>query len=322
MSFNRLVFRALTIAALSKQEGDTHAPTIAGDAVFDTRLDDIEFDGESIEVPLIAVFTEVDKANLLDKAAGRGAMFRTLQLRIDIALGSFSKTVIDGQTQIEYGLPTTDAELEGLLDVFEAQVWRALQLPGRAASDAWQGFVIELISWESMPQRSAVGNNRLAARQLILECRIPTDCRPYPAIGPSPAILPDPVINVAPWLDPMFRAMAADRKYASVLDLFRAASGQPSVYLPQMLRLGAAVNTVKLVEDVAIFAALGRPNGWQTRILTQAVWTAPAPIAPGLQTNGSTSTTQRATGDDNAYVYPLIDNSAPLTGVPPNYVGT
>lgn len=319
MSFNRLLLRGLTISALSKQPGDAYAPTIADDAVLDSRLDEIEFDGETLETPLIAVYTDRDQSRLLDRAAGRGARLRTIELRIDLALASFAKTTIDGQTHIEYSLPATDSELEALLDAFEAQVWYALRKPGRPASDAWQSFVIEEISFDSTPMRSAEGNNRLAARQINLELRIPTDCRPAAAIQTGAAQAPfAPDFSSAPWVNPMFQRMAADGRYGALVDVLRLNAGQPTVFLPALTKVGQVVNSVQLATDIDLFTKLGRPNGWMNQTIMQRSWVAPPiSVAPTLHSFDASST-QTPTGPAPLYVFDVPINADVVQAAPPD----
>lgn len=261
MSLNRLLLRARTIGALTKQDGDVSPPTIAGDAVFNSRLDDIEFDADKIELPLIVVYTDEDEGTLLNRGAGDGAFNRNITLRIEIAIGTFQKTVVDGKANIQYLLPSTDAELEALLDLFEAQVWRSLRMPGRAASAKWWKLVKRLEGFQSLPDRSIDGNNRLAARRLFLKCAVPNDCLPVVALGQAPNKPPtSPTLADAPWLNPMFEKLAQNEGYKSAIDVLRELDGEATVFLPQLRHFGVKVDVAEL-DDPKVVALLERKHG-------------------------------------------------------------
>ena len=237
MSLNRALLRIYTVAALTRQPTDAADITIAGDAVFDSRLDNIEFEKDSVELPIIAVYTDEDSAQLRDTGSGGvgGSYLRTLILRIDIAIGSFQKTVTPAGATISYSLPTTDSELEMMLDLFEAQVWRALMMPGRTISDIWSSLIVRLDGWQSRPHRDQDGNNRLAARSITLHCTVNQDCLPTVGLLPRPQESHvTPTLDYAPWLNPMLATLADNPAQASLLDVFRDRAGVPSVYLPQL----------------------------------------------------------------------------------------
>jgi len=254
---NRLMLRLGVVNALSPQKGET-APTIAGANVFDSRIDDIEFDGELTELPIVIVYAEEDELILEDRGAGYGAFLRHVNVRIEIALGSFSASVIDGQKHVTYGLPTTDSELEALLDMFEAQIWRTLWHPIRPASLAVQQIITQVDGWSSLVSRSSSDNNRLAARTITMRCRIPQDCRWGTSTVP---LLPAPVnpdgtptlpqFTDAPYLNGLVTALAKNPANAGLMSMLReVGGGGPQLYVPPFLRMGTNVSVMAPTDPV------------------------------------------------------------------------
>ena len=269
---NRLMLRLAAVNALLPQPGEA-SPTIAGESVFDSRLDDIEFDGDAIEIPLLIVYTEDDEMVLQDRGQGSGAFERHIILRIEMALGSFSASTTDGVKRVTYGLPTTDAELEALLDIFEASVWRTIMHPVRPASVALQEMVVQWDTWHSVASRTVDSNNRLAARTITARCRVHPDCRPGTSLLPIAKSDALPVFHDAPYLNPLIAALAKDPKNAGLMSMLReVAGGGPQIQVPQFLRMGtrAALVTPK---DPALAAILHRTGSLPVNV--QAVWTVP-----------------------------------------------
>lgn len=239
MSLSRLLLRGKVVTALTQQPGDVGHPTVAGPNVFDSRFDNVEFDGEKMEMPVVCVYTDTDASQLMDYGAGTGANFRKMTLRVDILMASFQKVVTDGETQMKYGLPGTSAELEATMDLFEMQVLRALRIPGRKASEDLGNMVQSWLEFTSEVERSVEGNNRLAGRRLTFTLRIKQDC--YPKFGTGP-IVPrpneTPKIHSMPWLDDMIKVFADDPNLSGLLDQMYQEAGYPSVYLPLLKRVG------------------------------------------------------------------------------------
>lgn len=256
---NRLMLRLAAVNMLTPQL-DEPAPTIAGIAVFDSRLEDIEFDAERIELPVILVYAEEDEHVLQDRGRGSGSYERHINLRFELALGSFSATVVDGVKRVTYGLPTTDAELEALLDIFEAQVWRAFWHPVRPASIALQAMIVQVDTWSSSVSRSVSDNNRLAARTITCRCRIPQDCRPRTTLEPVPPSDTVPKFTDAPYLDPLIATLALDPRNAGLMATLReAAGGGPQIQVPAFLRMTPQVYARKPTDPAVLAALANRP---------------------------------------------------------------
>lgn len=262
MSIGRLALRALSVQALSQQQYDKYAPTIAKNLVFDSRIDPINIEEDIVEVPIVSVYTDTDFASLVDHGAGVGTIERKVDLRFDFAIASFMRQVTDAETSITYGVPTTDAELETMLDIFEAQIWRALLTPGRAASIAWSSMVIKVESWASRVERGNEGNNRLAARSLELRCVLRQDCLPNTRLDIDPNTRVDihHILHKMPWAEHMLTVFAEDPAYQSVTDVLTDAAGGSSVVVPALKTIGAGYHST-LVPETAVLTALanGKP---------------------------------------------------------------
>lgn len=242
MSISRLLLRAATVTALSKVGSDTAAPTIAGSNVFDSRLDPIEFTEDISEIPIITVYTDIDEVTVLDAALGaNGQASRVVDLIIEFAVATFEK-VGDG---IDISVTQTDAELEAMLDFFEHQILQTLYNVQRPASIRWQTMVRAISKIESRVERSGEANNRLAARQLRLSCKIANDClQRFEIAEPGPAPSPDPSppplrFPEAPYLNGLLDDLATREAFRPLLDTLRAIAGGPAtVRFPRLTGIG------------------------------------------------------------------------------------
>lgn len=247
MSLNRLMLRLAVINALTQQPGDDAPPTMAGEMIMDSRLEDIEFREDGlVELPIIQVYTEADEHVSISWASGGMDADRHVNVRIELALGTFQVTTVDAKRNVTYALPTLDAELEALIDIFEWQVLRAFRHPLRPASIALQNLVISFDSWHSDPYRSGDKNNRLAGRVITFRCRIPQDCPPLvtfdPVVEPPAGQLPH--FDNAPYLDPLILALSKNPENSGLMKgLFEIATGNPQ------LRSGAMFRKTHVVYD-------------------------------------------------------------------------
>jgi hypothetical protein len=250
MSLARLMLRSLAIAAIQKQTDDTLDPTMAGDRVYDSRLDPIEFTADVKELPAVIVYTDDDDSEIINRGTGDGPRRRTVDLRVEILLGTFSIELVDGANALSYSLPTTDAELEAKLDMFEQQVkWALGALPGRAYSAAFANYVVRVEKISSMVRRDDNGNNKLAARHLIYTCVINDDCPPAYGIGVAPAAamaeLSDlDLANVAPWIRDMILVMYKSPSMQPVINALTGNRQRSAVFAPILKRIGLAINPI------------------------------------------------------------------------------
>lgn len=274
ISLNRLFLRALTLQALMKQPDDEDYPTIAQSLVFDSRVDPINFKEDLIEVPIVAVYTDGDSGRLKDTAAGRGAIERTIDLRIDFAIGSFMRLVNDKETGIQYGVSTTDAEMEMILDIFEAQIWRALQAPGRRVSDLWNELVVRVHNWTTTTDRETENNNRLSSRSIHMQCEIKQDCLPrWFQRGDDPAAKGvDAITKAMPWFDKAVGLLADDAKFSSIVGLLTDVTGGKSVLLPTLTALDSGFHSALDVEPNVLSAMLAGRTPPRGAIHVKQTW--------------------------------------------------
>lgn len=247
MSLSRMYTRALACVALQQQEDDAVAPTMAEDRVFDSRLDPLLFKQYSTPMPGIIVYTDDDEGDLIARGSGTGPFRRWIDLRIELVIGSFNTEIIDGEQQLVFDLPMTDAQLEAQLDLFEQQVkWALWALPNRVYSHAFRKYVVRIENFKSHASRDESGNNRFASRRMHFKLEIPDDCSPdFLALQPGEkAPPPIPIGDLsqysAPWVTPMLQAMVGSPTMRGVLDVL-AGTGNPYAYVPLLKRIGVNI---------------------------------------------------------------------------------
>ncbi len=248
MSLQRMMLRALACVALQQQEDDALSPTMAEDRVFDSRLDPLIFKEFQSHMPGIIVYTDDDEGALINRGSGGGPYQRLIDLRVELVIGSFDSEIIDKEEHIGFAVPTTDAEMEARLDLFEQQVkWALYQLP-RVYSVAFAQFVVRLESISSHATRDESGNNKHASRRMHFKCVINDDCPPnVGALAPGdtpPDLIPfkaDLAKYPAPWIAPMLEAMYAAPSMRAVLSVL-SDSNNPIAYLPLLKKIGINVD--------------------------------------------------------------------------------
>lgn len=163
---NRLLFRAATVLALTRG-GQPPYPTMAGGLVYDTRIVPISDIAQEAMLPVILVYTDSDSKTNVERN-GRPKWKRMVHLVIEIAISSATKDAI---SRIE-----TDAELEALLDFFEAEVEAALFDPTNEWAVLWRTMTRCIENWTSEPYRSADQASRYAVRQIFMEVELAPEC--------------------------------------------------------------------------------------------------------------------------------------------------
>jgi hypothetical protein len=221
MSLARLALRLAAFEALcpSVLAASGPWPTIAGNLVYDSRIDLIEGDEKAIAElegkPLAVVYTERDDQTPYGEGVKYPAQEQVIHLTVEI--------MIAAAAQVEYvnaagatssfgalAAPITDRQHEAMLDLLEAQVRRALGK--RAYEDAlpsstlYNRVAMEIRHIESLPQRSADRATRIAARTIIFAVKVRTEKWPLNlgAGQTAPtgfALLPEPLATVANGLD-------------------------------------------------------------------------------------------------------------------------
>lgn len=279
MSVSRMFLRAAAIAALSPMtnaKGEAEeGPTFARERVYDSRLDPLDHSADGSELPAIIVYTEDDDAVPRDKNSLSGAYDRTIILRVEIVIGSFEEVAMDGQTGMVFALPTTDAEMEARLDLFEQQVkWALLQLGWRPPTAVFMNFVKFVTNIKSVVVRDEATNNKLASRHLFFSCVVPDDCSP--AISPEQSVAAKLDLTDfpgAPWLGQFLTTLSADPSASAVVNLL-SNKQSAAVVLPYLRRMGVKVDAVKPEADPNLFKP-GQTQGPEGRIEQSEVWNLP-----------------------------------------------
>ncbi|MGE0699270.1 MAG: hypothetical protein AB7O57_09270 [Hyphomicrobiaceae bacterium] len=220
----RLLLRAATVLALTRG-GDGPFPTMAGEAVFDTRLRPVTDIAADNATPVALVYTGEER-RLNREADGRPLWTRKLDLVIELAIGSVNS---DRLKHIE-----TDPELEALLDFFELEVEATLSDPSNPWSLTWRRLVRKIESWDSEPFRSAEQSTRYAVRQIIIACEINPDCLPQPTT--DRVILSEPARLQVPYLAGLEAMILANPVFASTAALMTGARDR--VQLPALKGVG------------------------------------------------------------------------------------
>jgi len=227
---------------LLPQTTDTDLITMAEDRVFDSMLDPKQFDKSKSDIPCISVYTDDDEANLISQAAGTGPYRRHVTLRVELLVGTFDQ-------KGDFGVTSTDAELEAKLDIMEQQVrWALFGYPMRAATTAFMAFIIRIQAIASHVFRDEDGNNRLSQRVLILKLEVSDDCPlGYTIQTPTttPQSTPDDAFTyVQPWVRPMLRVMRHWPSMRNVITRLGGNDGDPGVLVPIFNRIGMKVDMI------------------------------------------------------------------------------
>ena len=238
--------RAATVLALSRG-GQAPFPTMAGPAVFDTRLLPIEDLLQEGMTPVALVYTDADKLTSLDRNGGRNYR-RELTLIIEIAIGSVGRTP-DGADK-KWAWAETDAELETLLDLFEFEVWNCLHDGTNPYTAQWRQVVKGVEDWESIPFRSAEQANRYAVRQIHAQICLRPDCYRSTFVGAQPPrnVPTTPLIPI-PYLAELSQQVAEAPIFQSTRDLLLDNPAQPESVLPLLTTISLKVDAIDPMAD-------------------------------------------------------------------------
>lgn len=178
MNLSRLVIRTSAIAALNNFRGPPW-PTIAGSHIYDSRIEPTESAQPDVAFPICVVYTDYDKDHWDHHSLAHRDRLLTVTFELLIAVVTQEE---EGQYRVEY--PLTDSELETSMDIFEAQVARALRANNPAA-DCWRHHMSGIVNIISRRGATVEGGQKLAARQITVESKVPR--------GPANGTVPLPV---------------------------------------------------------------------------------------------------------------------------------
>ncbi|MBO6755747.1 MAG: hypothetical protein JJ902_05440 [Roseibium sp.] len=194
MILNRWVVRVAAVNALLNFNEEPY-PTLARQHVFDSKIEPVQSLRNKHSYPICVVYTDYDKDALAHGSMQNKHRHLTVTFEIFCALVSEAD---DDVYQLEY--PLIDAELETTLDIFEAQIFHALQAENLAA-DTFRALMHAYDSVVSRRGATVEGGQKLAARQIVIEGK----CLRDPQNGEVPQ-------NVEPFLTELeTRGEYADR---------------------------------------------------------------------------------------------------------------
>ena len=269
MSVNRLFLRTAAVAALTPMNANDRI-TFAGASVYDSRAEPVKNTEDDNDMPIIVVYTDDDEGSPLNINQPSGTMLRNVILRIELFIGTFVEEIVDGNSGLAFAIPTTDAELEARLDMFESQVRSALLFRGdRTATNIFLKFVKKIGEYKSTAVRDESGTNKMAMRRILISCEIADDC-------PSAFMTGNPTTQTkiaydfstfpgAPWLRDMLEALSRDKSAGPILDVL-GNTEMAAVYLPLLERIAFKVDAIEPEADPQRLAALGKTQGPDGRI--------------------------------------------------------
>lgn len=177
MNIHRLVARLAAVCAISNFSTSPF-PTLAGNLVFDSRIEPVENISENVTFPAVVVYTDYERHGWAHhSSAGRD---RLLTTTFELLTAQISKK----GDHFVVSLPASDSELETTLDVLEAQIVNALRADNVAAN-CWRYLMMRYEDVISRRGATAEGGQKIAARQITVEASVPR--------GPTDGSVPGPV---------------------------------------------------------------------------------------------------------------------------------
>lgn len=173
MSIYRTIARLAVVSAFNNY-GQVAAgqkwPTLAGPNIFDSKIEPVEDMAVDRAFPCCVVYTDYDSSNWNYSRGVHEDRLLTVNLEMLVVQAAQKLAENGGIESYTLECPVTDSEIETTLDMFEVQVFDALN-NGSIASDC---FAYICGSWKTMVSRrgaSIEGGQRLAARQITMEMK-------------------------------------------------------------------------------------------------------------------------------------------------------
>lgn len=208
MSLSRLALRLAAVEALCPAASLTSGrfPTLAGNRVFDSRMDAFEALAEDEQGhPVIFVYTEQSRA--VPYGGGKlGSKEHFVDLVIEAGIAVASTIIVkapDGTEtpQGDIDFPVSDRQTEAVLDVHEALIRRVFDKRAANPDGLFFKVAMDVQSIESDPLRDADKTTRLALRTIRFECKVKAEAWPEPSLAPIGLMgfdrLPEPLRTVA-----------------------------------------------------------------------------------------------------------------------------
>jgi hypothetical protein len=206
MNLDRLVLRWAWVHALTNFSTPPF-PTLAGNLVYDSKIEPAEDFKEDQILPLCVVYTDYDRYHWLHQSLnGRD---RLLTVTLELLVAQIKE--LPGDEGFAVRFPNTDPELEASLDLFEMQVARAIRA-SNAAAECVRHFMPAIHDVISRRGATVEGGQKLAARQITIEAKVPR--------GPAKGVVAP---HVAAFLDKLeeyddYKPMIAEVRAAYTAD--------------------------------------------------------------------------------------------------------
>lgn len=167
MNPDRLVLRWAWVHALNNFS-TAPFPTLAGNRIYDSKIEPAEDFKEDQVLPLCVVYTDYDRYHWLHQSLNNRD--RLLTVTLELLVAQITELPDDAGFSVQY--PNTDPELEAALDLFEVQVARAFRA-NNAAAACVRHFMPAIHDIISRRGATVEGGYKLAARQITIEAKVP-----------------------------------------------------------------------------------------------------------------------------------------------------
>lgn len=187
-SLGRMCLRLAAVSAL-------RGATIAGDNVFDSRVEAVNLTDSIPIAGAIAVYSEQDDGEALSSQNGGPPFNPTIELVFEI---SIQARVVQPDGSYVVGAPVTDDELESTLDIIEAQVELTLFRSYSPLSVLFRRVAKRVKQKTSVRFVDPKGGEKLAVRYALYQVEI--DDRETPVYDPALSgldRLPEPFRSIA-----------------------------------------------------------------------------------------------------------------------------
>lgn len=244
MSLKRLLLRTAVVEAISTKNDDDIFPTMAGKNVHDSKITEIDKEAIATLGPIAIVYTD-EYSSMPD--GGDGITDQDgpeCQVRIELAIGKFQpvyQTDEDGNVVsgpdgnpilegTEYAVFETDAQLEAMLDIFEAQIRFAMHNPLAKSSSRLKKLMKGMRNFTST-RESSDREPVIASRNITFVAHINDDCYHYTGEAMSAQErAAAPYFEGATYLNKLVEDLVASDNdtFKGVLDMLRMeATGKP-----------------------------------------------------------------------------------------------
>lgn len=228
MSLARTALRLAVVMALTNAR-QAPFPTLAGNDVYDSRMDPVQGAEKGELLPHIVIYTDEDQGRGLSNNNGGPPFGQTVDLVFDLTIGMYDERDGEGGVfRIE-----TEPALEGVLDLLEEQVLEVFRTPRTVwAQRLFAHHIVRIDSWNSRRFVEREAQVRLAGRQIIAQVFLQPPDDAAIVTTAAPAALPEPLAGLVDAIIDDDGPGRADAEYLRDLIL---SSGVPgAIVLPDL----------------------------------------------------------------------------------------